>query len=96
VNFNRGGGEEGGDAEAALTDDVGYNRLFRLQLRVPTFGSSPTSGSSNSKERSGSGLVDARTTTPWHEWTEHQGAPWQRTFSSRDPGGVRSIHAKDL
>ena len=35
-------------------------------------------------------------TSPWHEWTEHQGAPWQRTFSPRDRGGVRSIHARDL
>ena len=35
-------------------------------------------------------------TGPWHEWTEHQEAPWKRTFSSRDPGGVRSIHARDL
>jgi len=35
-------------------------------------------------------------TRPWHEWTEHQGAPWQRAFSSRKPGGVRSIHPRDL
>jgi len=31
-----------------------------------------------------------------HEWTEHQGAPWQRAFSSRNHGGVRSIHPRDL
>jgi len=35
-------------------------------------------------------------TPPWHEWTQHQGAPWQRAFSSRNPGGVRSIHARDV
>ena len=35
-------------------------------------------------------------TRPWHEWTEHQGAPWQRAFSSWNPGGVRSIHARDV
>ena len=35
-------------------------------------------------------------TRPWHEWTEHQGAPWQRAFSSRNHGGVRSIHARDV
>ena len=35
-------------------------------------------------------------TGPWHEWTEHHGPPWQRTFSSRNPAGVRSIHARDL
>ena len=35
-------------------------------------------------------------TRPWHEWTEHQGAPWQRAFSSSNPGGVRSIHARDV
>ena len=35
-------------------------------------------------------------TRPWHEWTEHQGAPWQRAFSSRNPGGVRCIHAMDV
>jgi len=35
-------------------------------------------------------------TRPWHEWTEHQGAPWQRAFSSNNPGGVRSIHARDV
>jgi len=35
-------------------------------------------------------------TRPWHEWTVHQGAPWQRAFSSRNPGAVRSIHARDV
>ena len=35
-------------------------------------------------------------TRPWHEWTEHQGAPWQRAFSSRNRDGVRSIHARDV
>ena len=35
-------------------------------------------------------------TRPWHEWTEHQGAPWQRAFSSCNPGGVRSIHPRDV
>jgi len=35
-------------------------------------------------------------TRPWHEWTEHQVASWQRAFSSRNPGGVRSIHARDV
>jgi len=35
-------------------------------------------------------------TRPWHEWTEHQGAPWQRAFSSGNPGSVRSIHARDV
>jgi len=35
-------------------------------------------------------------TRPWHEWTEHQGAPWQRAFSSSNPSGVRSIHARDV
>jgi len=35
-------------------------------------------------------------TRPWHEWTEHQGAPWQRVFSSRNDGGVRSIHPRDV
>ena len=35
-------------------------------------------------------------TRPWHEWTEHQGASWQRAFSSRNHGGVRSIHPRDV
>ena len=35
-------------------------------------------------------------TRPWQEWTDHEGAPWQRALSSRNPGGVRSIHARDL
>ena len=35
-------------------------------------------------------------THPWHEWTEHQGAPWQRAFSSCNPGGVRSIPPRDV
>ena len=35
-------------------------------------------------------------TGPWHEWTEHQGAPWQRAFSSRNPSGVWSIHPSDV
>jgi len=35
-------------------------------------------------------------TRPGHEWTEHQGASWKRAFSSRNPGGVRSIHARDV
>jgi len=35
-------------------------------------------------------------TRPWHEWTEHQGAPWQRALSSRNHGGVWSIHPKDV
>jgi len=35
-------------------------------------------------------------TRPWHEWTEHQGAPWQRAFSSCNHGGVRSIHPRDV
>jgi len=35
-------------------------------------------------------------TYPWHEWTEHQGAPWQRAFSSHNHGGVRSIHPRDV
>jgi len=35
-------------------------------------------------------------TPPWPEWTEHQGAPWQRAFSSHNPGGVWSIHARDV
>ena len=35
-------------------------------------------------------------TRPWHEWTEHQGASSQRAFSSRNHGGVRSIHPRDV
>jgi len=35
-------------------------------------------------------------TGPWHEWTEDQGAPWQRAFSTHNPGGVRSLHARDV
>jgi len=35
-------------------------------------------------------------TRPWYEWTKDQGAPWQRGFSSRNPGGVRSIHARNV
>jgi len=35
-------------------------------------------------------------TRPWHEWTEHQGAPWQRAFSSGNPDSVRSIHPRDV
>jgi len=35
-------------------------------------------------------------TRPLHEWTEHPGAPWQRAFSSRNHGGVRSIHPRDV
>jgi len=35
-------------------------------------------------------------TPPWPEWTEHLGAPWQRAFSSRNPGSVWSIHARDV
>ena len=35
-------------------------------------------------------------TRPWHERTEHEGTPSQRAFSSRNPGGVRSIHARDM
>ena len=35
-------------------------------------------------------------TRPWHESTEHQGAPWQTAFSSRNHGGVRSIHPRDV
>ena len=35
-------------------------------------------------------------TRPWHEWTEHQGASWERAFSSRNPGRVRSIHPRDV
>ena len=33
---------------------------------------------------------------PWHEWTEHEPAPWQRAFSSRNHGGVWSIHVRDV
>jgi len=35
-------------------------------------------------------------TRPWHEWTEHHGAPWQRGFRSCNHGGVRSIHPRDM
>jgi len=35
-------------------------------------------------------------TRPWHEWTEHQGAPWQMAFSSRNHGGFWSIHPRDV
>ena len=35
-------------------------------------------------------------TRPWHEWTEHPGAPWQRAFSSGNPGAIWSIHARDV
>jgi len=35
-------------------------------------------------------------TRPWHEWTEHHGAPSERAFSSRNPGSVQSIHARDV
>ena len=35
-------------------------------------------------------------THPSHEWTKHQGAPWQRAVSSGNHGGVRSIHPRDV